>query len=55
MVHQSRKRKYTSRRERLQISFRIFRTLLIFGAMFLMIWVLMNRQSLWAYWKTYFY
>jgi hypothetical protein len=54
MVYQSRRRKYTSAREKLAISRRIAKLIFYFGGIALLGWIFFNRVELWDYVRIYF-
>jgi len=55
MGYQSRKIKYTSRREKYQRTTRIIRLIAVFAAIWAIVWVIKDRHSIWAWLQTYFY
>lgn len=55
MGYQSRKRKYVSRRERLQQHFRNYRTIFIFALIAIVVLIYKNRWAIWNYVQTFFY
>ncbi|TXB61799.1 hypothetical protein [Phaeodactylibacter luteus] len=55
MGYQSRKRNIKSRREKYQETVRNTRLVFLFLGIGLAVYFLMNRHSIWAYLKTYFY
>ena len=54
MVYQSRRRKYTSAREKLNTSRRIAKIIMAFSGIALFAYVFFNRVELWDYWRIYF-
>ena len=55
MAYQSRKRTYTSRRERLQRHLRNYRVSLIFALLALIVLIIKTRGEIWGWLRTYFY
>lgn len=55
MAYKSRRRNYRSRREKLATAQRNTRLIILFTFLGLMVWVFMNRVSLWDWFRTYFY
>ena len=54
MAYKSRRR-IRSRREKLATAQRNTRLIFLFALIGLIVWVIMNRVSLWNWFKTYFY
>ena len=54
MVYQSRRRKYTSAREKLNMSRRIAKIIMTFAGIAIVAYVFFNRVELWDYWRIYF-
>lgn len=55
MAYQSRKRSYTSRRERFQRHLRNYRVSLIFALLALIVLMIKTRGEIWVWLRTYFY
>jgi ferric-dicitrate binding protein FerR (iron transport regulator) len=55
MAYQSRKRKYLSRRERLQRDWRNIGVLALFALLAALAWLVLNLRSILAWLKTYTY
>ena len=55
MAYQSRKRIYTSRREKMHIIEKNFRIIFVFGIITVAILLFKYRYDLWNWLKTYFY
>lgn len=55
MGYQSRKRTYTSRRERFQRHLRNYRVSLVFACLALIVLIYKTRWELWTWLRTYFY
>lgn len=52
---QSRKKGYKSRREKYEITKRNTKVILLFAAIALVVYLIMIRQEIWSYLKTYLY
>lgn len=55
MAYQSRKRHYTSRREKFEKTKRNTRIVLIFATIGLFVWLMKERHEIYSWVKTYFY
>ncbi|MFN7118130.1 MAG: hypothetical protein ACK4TA_15125 [Saprospiraceae bacterium] len=55
MSYQSRFRNYKTRREKNESTRRVTLRILLFLSIMLLLWMFINRVSLWDWVKTYFY